>query len=416
MNDQSPDACAKVIDRLLDSPHYGERWARHWLDLARFAESHGFEHDYDRPTAYHYRDFVIKALNHDMPYDTVRPVAARRRRDRAERQPRPDGDRLPGGRRARTQITKNEVEKHRYDELDDMLATTGTAMLGLTVGCARCHDHKFDPIPQADYYRMLSTFTTTVRSEASSTSTPRAIARRRPRSIVEHAPIAKALADYESKELPGRFAEWEKQNAGKPIPPTWVFPTISSMRSAGEADLTKQDDGSVLVSGTNPPRETLSFTLETNLTGITELRIEALADASLVKKGPGRAANGNFCLTDLIVAASPKGGKGGIVKLKDAHSTFDQKGTGVAGAIDGDPNNSGWAVDPQFGFDHAASFEFESPVGIEGHDGDRRDHALQQQRRPRHRPAAVRLPTARSRWNWTSRASARRPNGAGNAR
>lgn len=364
--DSSPDAFAKVVDKLLDSPRYGERWARHWLDLARFAESHGFEHDYDRPGAYHYRDFVIKALNAGMPYDQF----VRWQLAGDEIAPNDPLAMMATGFLAAgvhsTQITANEVEKHRYDELDDMLNTTGTAMLGLTVGCARCHDHKYDAIPQADYYRMLSTFTSTVRSEANLDIDPEGYRKAKAAFDVEHAPLVKALADYEAKELSSRFAEWEKSQAGKPIPPTWIVPTIASMKSANGSTLTKKDDGSVLVSGTNPPRELLSFTLETNLTGIRALRIEALTDPSLVKNGPGRAANGNFCLTDITVAAAAKGGKGEVIKLKNPRSTFDQKGLGVAGAIDNDPNTSGWAIDPQIGFDHAASFEFDKPVGESG--------------------------------------------------
>jgi mono/diheme cytochrome c family protein len=140
--DRKPGAWERVVKGLLHSPRYGERWARHWLDVARFAESSGFEHDYDRPNAFHYRDFVIRALNADMPYDQfVRWQLA--------------GDEFePGNPEALiatgflgagvfpTQITANEVERTRYDALDDMLATTGSAFLGLTVGCARCHDHK----------------------------------------------------------------------------------------------------------------------------------------------------------------------------------------------------------------------------------------------------------------------------------
>jgi mono/diheme cytochrome c family protein len=155
----------KTVDELLASPAYGERWGRHWLDVARFAESTGFEHDYVRPFAYHYRDFVIRAFNADMPYDQfVRWQIA--------------GDELApddslalsatgflGAGVFPTQITNREAERIRYDALDDMLATTGHAVLSLTVGCARCHDHKFDPIPTRDYYQMLSAFTTTVRSE-----------------------------------------------------------------------------------------------------------------------------------------------------------------------------------------------------------------------------------------------------------
>jgi mono/diheme cytochrome c family protein len=366
LKDDSPNALAKVVDKLLDSPRYGERWARHWLDLARFAESHGFEHDYDRPGAYHYRDFVIKALNSGMPFDQFV------RWQIAGDEMAPDNPLalmatgfLAAGVHS-TQITKNEVEKHRYDELDDMLATAGTAMLGLTVGCARCHDHKYDAIPQADYYRMLSTFTATVRTEASIDVDPEGYRKAMSKWDAEHAPLIKARSEYEANELPGRFADWEKTQAGKPVPPAWVVPTIASMKSASGSTLTKKDDGSVLVGGPNPPRELLSFTLQTHLKGVTGLRIEAMTDPSLVKNGPGRAANGNFCLTDLTVAVAPPGGKGTVVKLKNPRSTFDQKGLGVAGVIDGDPINTGWAIDPQFGFDHAASFEFDAPVGDGG--------------------------------------------------
>ncbi len=165
LDDRDANAFEKVADRLLASDAYGERWGRHWLDPARYAESHGFEHDYFRPHAYHYRDFVIKALNADMPYDQfVKWQLA--------------GDELaPNDPQALaatgflgagvfpTQITNREAERIRYDSMDDMLSTTGHTFLALTVGCARCHDHKYDPIPTKDYYRLLSAFTTTVRSE-----------------------------------------------------------------------------------------------------------------------------------------------------------------------------------------------------------------------------------------------------------
>ena len=161
--DGSPRAYENLIDRLLASPHYGERWARHWLDVARFGESHGYEQDYDRPYAYAYRDFCIRALNDDLPYDTF--VKWQLAGDEIEpKNPLALAATgfLGAGTHA-TQITANQAEKERYDELDDIANTTGTAFLGLTVGCARCHDHKYDPIPTKDYYRFLSTFTTTVR-------------------------------------------------------------------------------------------------------------------------------------------------------------------------------------------------------------------------------------------------------------
>jgi hypothetical protein len=207
-NDTSPDAWEKVIDRLLANPHYGERWGRHWLDLARFGESHGFEHDYDRPHAYHYRDFVIKALNQDLPYDTFV------RWQLAGDEIAPDNPLalmatgfLAGGVHA-TQITANQVEKERYDELDDMLATTGTAMLGLTIGCARCHDHKFDPIPNVDYYRLLSTFTTTVRSEMEINLDPETFRRATQLYESDHKPLVAAVAKHESELVSKSFDVW----------------------------------------------------------------------------------------------------------------------------------------------------------------------------------------------------------------
>jgi hypothetical protein len=208
LNDPAPGAYEKLLDRLLGSPHYGERWARHWLDVARFAESHGFEHDYDRPTAYHYRDFVIKALNDDLPYDTF--VKWQLAGDEFE----PDNilaltatGFLAAGVHS-TQITKNEVEKHRYDEMDDMSATIGTAMLGLTIGCARCHDHKFDPIPQRDYYQLVSTFTTTVRSEVEVNFDPERYKKARAAFEAEQKVRRAALQKFEAEQLPVRSAKW----------------------------------------------------------------------------------------------------------------------------------------------------------------------------------------------------------------
>jgi mono/diheme cytochrome c family protein len=163
--DKRPDAYEKLVDRLLASPHYGERWARHWMDVARFAESHGYEQDYDRPFAFHYRDFLIQALNRDMPYDQFL------RWQVAGDELAPDDPQAMaatgflGAGAFPTQLTEAEFESARYNELDDMVGTTGTAFLGLTIGCARCHDHKYDPILSDEYYRLAAVFTTAIRTE-----------------------------------------------------------------------------------------------------------------------------------------------------------------------------------------------------------------------------------------------------------
>jgi cytochrome c553 len=165
LTDKSPLAYEALVDDLLASPHFGEHWARHWLDVARFAESHGFEHDYNRPYAFHYRDFVIRAFNRDMRFDRF----VRWQLAGDELAPDDPLALMATGFLAAgvhpTQITTTDAERIRYDSMDDMLSTTGSAMLATTVGCARCHDHKYDPIPTSDYYRMLSAFTTTVRTE-----------------------------------------------------------------------------------------------------------------------------------------------------------------------------------------------------------------------------------------------------------
>jgi hypothetical protein len=215
LKDPAPDAWPKLIDRLLNSPHYGERWGRHWLDLARFAESHGFEHDYDRPTAFHYRDFVIEALNRDLPYDTfVKWQIAGDEYAPTDNLALKATGFLAAGVHS-TQITKSEVEKHRYDEMDDKLNTLSTAMLGLTVGCARCHDHKYDPIPQRDYYRMLSTFTTTIRSEMELKPYPEDYVKTKAAFDKLHQPFLDKVAEFEKAHLPARLESWEKKDAAK---------------------------------------------------------------------------------------------------------------------------------------------------------------------------------------------------------
>ncbi|MGE3308861.1 MAG: PSD1 and planctomycete cytochrome C domain-containing protein [Limisphaerales bacterium] len=154
--DSSPDAWPRLVDSLLANPRYGERWARHWLDVVRFAQSTGYERDGEKPLAWRYRDYVVRAFNEDKPYprfileqiagDELEPYSA---------------DAVIATGFQRLGVWDDEPDDKRmaeFDELDDVLSTTATTFLGLTVGCARCHDHKFDPLPQTDYYRLLAFF------------------------------------------------------------------------------------------------------------------------------------------------------------------------------------------------------------------------------------------------------------------
>jgi len=153
LNDHATDRWERLVDRLLASPHYGERWGRHWLDVARYADSNGFEHDFDRPNAWRYRDYVIRAFNEDRPYNVfLQEQIAGDELDHVTR----DTLIATGFLRCHAKVGFREKDnpQYRFDYLDDMIATIGRGILGLTVQCARCHNHKFDPISQSDYYRL----------------------------------------------------------------------------------------------------------------------------------------------------------------------------------------------------------------------------------------------------------------------
>jgi mono/diheme cytochrome c family protein len=360
--DPSQAAWEEVVARLLDSPAHGERWARHWLDVARFAESSGFEHDYDRPFAFHYRDFVIKALNADMPFDQF----ARWQLAGDEFAP---GDPLAlmatgflGAGVFPTQITANEVERTRYDALDDMLATTGSAFLGLSIGCARCHDHKYDPIPSRDYYQLLSTFTTTVRSNVELDLEPERTRALREPWAKEAAALKAELANVERSLRPA-FDQWLASGPGDVDAPAWTLLEPTALKSAAKAKFRPLGDGSYLVEGENGARDTYTITAPVPARRITALRLEALTHPSMKRNGPGRAGNGNFGLGRIEVSVTPPKGAAIPVTIARAFADHEQnKGNlGIAASLDMD-SSSGWAVDGQIGRDHAAVFIFDPPL------------------------------------------------------
>ncbi len=355
-----------LTDRFLASPHYGERWARHWLDVARFAESSGFEHDYDRPNAWHYRDFVIRALNADMPFDQFAQWQIA-------------GDEFaPGNAEAMmatgflgagvfpTQITANEVERVRYDAMDDMLSTTGSAMLGLTIGCARCHDHKYDPFPTQDYYRLLSTFTTTVRSNVDLDVNPERGAAAKEKHKAEHNKLLAEREAWEKETLRPAFEKWLASKPGGLPASGWAL-ADGTIVSRGGAAFRKMPDGSWLTEGANAAADHYTFTTSLPAAGaaLTALKLEALADATMSGKGPGRAGNGNFALSRIRVTAEAPGGAAKAIALKPGEFTHQQNagGLSVASSLDDIPT-TGWAVDGQIGKDHAAVFVFAEPVPV----------------------------------------------------
>lgn len=369
--DSRPDAWPRFVDSLLASPAFGEHQARQWMDVARFAESSGFEQDYDRPSAYHYRDFLIRAFNQDLPWDrfTAWQVA---------------GDELAPGEPLAlqatgflsagvfpTQLTEAEFESARYDELDDMAGTTSVAFLGLSIGCARCHDHKYDPIPARDYYALAATFATAIRTETEIEFAPELHRARLAPWEARERELAAALAVHETSLAPA-FGSWLRapDRPGITAPSVWQVLEPVSLTARDGTTFTPQADGSQLATNPAPARE--EYTVEVAVAaGSTALRLETLTHPSLPRQGPGRAPNGNFALGDLVVTSRPSvhpEARPVPLKLVAARATHQQN-TGslsVASAIDADPQSSGWAVDSGgIGRDQAAVFSWGTPLATD---------------------------------------------------
>ena len=372
VNDKDPAAWSKLIDNLLESPQYGERWARHWMDVARFAESHGYEQDYDRPHAYHYRDFLIRALNADLPYDKF--VQWQLAGDELA----PDNPLAMmatgflGAGAFPTQLTEAEFESARYDELDDMVMTTGVSFLGLSVGCARCHDHKFDPIPSRDYYRLAAAFSTAIRAETDINLASEENQKRQAEYDTQLTAAKQVAAEYEKTQLAGKFRQWLATAPAAEPQGVWETVHIASVESSAGTKFEAEADSSLLATGTTPAQDVLTIVAESHRAGIRAVRLEALAHDSLPQKGPGRAGNGNFVVSHLQIEVAPlsvEGTSGDTqisqpVKLIAARATHQQNTDtlSVAASLDADPA-SGWAVDAGgIGMDQAAVFDLEAPV------------------------------------------------------
>lgn len=300
-NDRSAGAWGRYVDALLESPHFGERWARVWLDIARYADSAGLGSDPLRPNIWPYRDWVIQAFNHNLPYDrfTLDQLAG-------DLQPGASRDQVVATAFHRNTMTNTEGgtddEEWRVAAVKDRANVTAQAWMGLTMGCAQCHTHKFDPITQREYYAFYAFFNQTEDNDQPDERPTFALlsdADARRRAALEAA-VRDAEAKYQDNG-PDYAAErdaWAAE-AGRAI--SWSVATPAALRSGLHPGTTFQPapDGSVLVGGPNPDRDQYLVTLPIPA-GTTAVRLEALADPSLPKKGPGRrAGEGNFVLNDL---------------------------------------------------------------------------------------------------------------------
>jgi hypothetical protein len=376
VGDPAPDAYERMVDRLLASPAYGERWARHWLDAVHYADTHGHDQDRIRPNAWRYRDYLIASFNADKPYARfVREQLAADVLFPDEPAAVPALGLLAAGpwdESSLRDIREDSTDRQAgyYLDRDDMVSTVIDTFQSLTVHCARCHDHKFDPISQAEYYGLQAVFAGVDRADRAYDPDPQTHRRRRELRETLLALDRKdpaLLARLKTEEFRRELAGWEARQAAART--CWSVLTPTGLASAEGATLTPLPDGSVRSEGKRPERDTYAVTVRTRLKGLTAVRLELLADDSLPHRGPGRQDNGNLHLSEFrLSAATVRDGKPGApraVALRNPSSDYDQPGWAVRHAIDGDPKTA-WGVYPQVGRDHGAVFELAEPVGDGG--------------------------------------------------
>ncbi|MFO0950642.1 MAG: PSD1 and planctomycete cytochrome C domain-containing protein [Isosphaeraceae bacterium] len=366
VRDNSPDAYEALVDRLLKSPAYGERWARVWLDLARYADTKGYEKDLRR-SIWRYRDWVVDAFNTDMPFDrfTVEQLA---------------GDMLPNATPSQVLATAfhrntlcndeggTDDEEFRVAAVKDRVDTTGQVWMGLTLGCAKCHSHKYDPISNQEYYQFYAFFNQTADADRydDGPAEPFPDAARQARLDGLKAEIA-AKEAARVEPTPARLAALEKWEASAASRRDWSTLAPCRVEAASKASVRKLKDGSLLVSGVGPAKETYTVVAPALPGRLTAVRVEAIPDASLPKGGVGRSkGDGNFVLTGLTVTLRTKRTQPQTLKLSRAEADFAQDRYPVAHVLNNPvPAHHGWAVSPRQAEPHQAIFHLAEPVAID---------------------------------------------------
>ncbi len=382
--DPAPDAYDRVVERLLASPHYGERWARPWLDLARYADTNGYEKD-NRRSIWKYRDWVIDALNRDLPFDqfTIQQIA---------------GDMLPDAtvdQKIATGFHRNAMtneeggvdpEEALYEVLVDRVNTTATVWLGTTLACAQCHNHKYDPFSQKDYFRMLAFFANTDYENRSFGDGTRFFEARLDLATPEQ---EKARAEVQEeidrleKEMKAstpalRDAQdrWEQAMREAERPWTPLKPVQAAATNG--VRLKTLEDGSLLASGPNPALTSYTLTVETPLQAITGLRLEALPDPSLPRGGPGRDGYGHFRVTGIRVEIQPVSQSPGTsgqtvsfetIKVDDSAYSFEPADLLTEERVSASRKGGSWAINAMRDSERAARRAVlvpETPIGFPG--------------------------------------------------
>ncbi|MFO0826217.1 MAG: DUF1549 domain-containing protein [Gemmataceae bacterium] len=375
VNDKSAEVYEKLVEKLLASPAYGERFARLWMDVVHFAETHGHDQDRVRPNAWRYRDYLIAGFNADTPYPRFiqEQVAA----DVLF----PDQPQLvpalgflaagPWDESSLRDIREDSIDREvgRYLDRDDIVTTVMNTFQGLTVQCARCHDHKFDPISQEEHYRLQAVFAGVGRGDVPFELVPNAAKKRKElqatlAALDKNDPSLKPR--LESDSIAKAVAAWEARNTGAGT--AWDVAELTRLESANGVTLTKLAGGAVLSEGAKPEKDTYTLAVRTKQK-VTALRLELLNDDRQPHGGPGRQDNGNLHLSEISVSAAPvKDGTAGTPKpipLRNPTSDYDQPGWTVAHAIDKDPTTA-WGIYPQVGKSHEAVFELSEATAAQG--------------------------------------------------
>ncbi len=367
-NDPSPQAYEALVERLLASPHFGERWGRHWLDLARYADSDGYEKDTARPHAWRWRNWVIDSINADQPFDqfTIEQLA---------------GDLLPEAtldQKIATGLHRNTLtnreggvdrEEDRVKATVDRVNTTGSIWTGLTVGCAQCHSHKYDPLTQREYYQLYAFF-----NSADEADLPAPSEEDRARYEVARQAHTETLQrleaewqSYRNGEFETRFRDWLTRVGTSDV--RWNPLVAERITSADGVTFTRQEDGSYLVGGENPDAAVYEFVAPISSAGLTALRLDVLPDESLPAQGPGRVEHGNFVLSRFRCFLTEPGADERELTFQRADASHHQAaGTPQAFhpslSLEGSDPKRGWAIAGEFGKPHSAAFELAEPVTI----------------------------------------------------
>ncbi|MBI1841783.1 MAG: DUF1553 domain-containing protein [Verrucomicrobia bacterium] len=374
VSDNSSDAYDRAVERLLRSPHYGEKWARHWLDTARYADSNGFEKDRTR-SVWPYRDYVIRSFNADLPFDqfTIEQLAG----DLLDEPTR--DQRIATGFLRNSMVNMEggiEPEKFRVETIIDRVDAVGRTWLGLTIACAQCHDHKYDPIRMTDYYGFYGLLN---QDDEPKLEVPNAAQQRRREEIVASAnnfetDWARSTPDWSALE-----AQWEARVA-EPVG-HWEALDAKEWHSQ-PLKFEKQEDLSLLGGGDIYNNSVLRIWVETPLTHITGFRLEALNNANLPFNGPGVDADGGFQLCEFTVEATPlatsksttltatnTASSTNLVHFHKAIADVEAPGWPAMATIDGNTTQGGWASAFTFGRrneERRIVFEAEKPFGFEG--------------------------------------------------